>query len=190
MPAAALALAACYTETTTGLYGNGPVTTVELTDAPFPYDSVARVDIYIVSIAVRNEPDTSNTGTGWLTVAEPHRRFDLIALSGGVTDTLGGSVVPPGEYRAVRMVIDTDSSTVTSVTGQRVPVAWQSSAGRPTLYALVEHPIGIPETGTSVVIDFDVGRSFLLARDLGCTGRCDGFVFSPVFRAVNRYATD
>jgi Domain of unknown function (DUF4382) len=187
--AAALALAACYTETTTGIGGNGGKTTVELTDSPFPYDSVARVDIYIVSIAVRNEPDTSNTGTGWITVAEPHRRFDLIALSGGVTDTLGANVVPAGDYKAVRMVIDTDSSYVTSVTGQRVAVDWQSSAGRPSLFALVENPIGIPDSGTSVVIDFDVGRSFLLARDVGCPTRCDGFVFSPVFRAVNRYAT-
>ena len=186
---AALALAACYTETTTSVDTLGHLTTVELTDSPFPYDSVARVDIYIVSIAVRNAPDTSTSGTGWITVAEPRARFDLIGLSGGVTDTLGGSVVPPGDYGAVRMIIDTDSSYVTSVTGQRIPVAWQSSAGRPTLYALVENPIGIPETGTSVVIDFDVGRSFLAARDVGCTTRCEGFVFSPVFRAVNKYAT-
>ena len=130
--AAALALTACYTETTTSVDGLDRLTTVELTDSPFPYDSVARVDIYIVSIAVRNEPDTSSTGTGWITVAEPNARFDLIGLSGGVTDTLGSSVVPPGNYGAVRMIIDTDSSYVTSVTGQRIPVSWQSSAGRPT----------------------------------------------------------
>jgi len=190
LAAATLALAACYSESTTGLYDRTGETTVELTDSPFPYDSVSHVDIYILSIAVRNEPDTSDTGTGWITVAEPHRRFDLIALSGGVTDTLGASIVPAGDYQAVRMVIDTDSSSVTSVTGQRVPVAWQSSAGRPALYALVENPIGVPASGTSVVIDFDVGRSFLPARDVtGCSDRCDGFVFSPVFRAVNRYAT-
>ena len=109
---------------------------------------MARVDIYIVSIAVRNEPDTTNTAAGWVTVAEPRSRFNLVALSAGVTDTLGGSIVPPGQYRAVRMVIDTDSSSVTAITGQRVTVDWQSSAGRPTLYALVENPIGVPDTGT------------------------------------------
>jgi uncharacterized protein YjdB len=181
--AAVLALAACYSEHATRVRSNGPQVTVEITDAPFPYDSVARVDLYIVSIAVRNEPDTSNTATGWITVAEPRRRFDLVQLSGGVTDTLGGSAVPAGEYQAVRMVIDTDSSFVTAVTGQRLPVDWQSSAGRPTLYALVEDPIGIPDTGATVVIDFDVGRSFL------CDAPCHSFVFSPVFRAVNRVAT-
>jgi uncharacterized protein YjdB len=183
-----MALAACYAEDATRPFTRSPLTTVEITDSPFPYDSVARVDIYIVSIAVRNEPDTT-TGSGWITVAEPRRRFNLIELSGGVTDTLGGDVVPAGQYKAVRMVIDTDSSFVTARTGQRLAVDWQSSAGRATLYALVENPIGVPDTGTSIVIDFDVGRSFLPARDLGCATRCDGFVFSPVFRAVNRFAT-
>ena len=193
--AAAVALAACYHEDATRPQcdewrGCNPRATIaEITDSPFPYDSVARVDIYIVSIAVRNEPDTTNTGAGWIPVAEPRRRFNLIELSGGVTDTLGGDIVPAGQYKAVRMVIDTDSSFLTAVTGQRMAVDWQSSAGRPTLYALVENPIGIPDSGTSIVIDFDVGRSFLLARDLGCATRCDGFVFSPVFRAVNRFAT-
>jgi uncharacterized protein YjdB len=81
------------------------------------------------------------------------------------------------------MVIDTDSSSITALTGQRMVVDWQSSAGRPTLYALVENPIGIPDTGTSIVIDFDVGRSFLCGRT------CNGFVFSPMLRAVNRFAT-
>jgi hypothetical protein len=180
---AALFLAACYTENLTRSSGNGPKITVEITDAPFPYDSVARVDLYIVSIAVRNEPDTTNTATGWITVAEPRRRFNLIELSGGVTDTLGGDVVPAGQYKAVRMVIDTDSSFVTAVTGQRLPVDWQSSAGRPTLFALVEDPIGVSDAGTNVVIDFDVGRSLL------CGAPCHSFVFSPVFRAVNRFAT-
>jgi hypothetical protein len=182
LAAAALVLAACYSENATRP-SSGPKVTVEITDAPFPYDSVARVDLYIVSIAVRNEPDTTSAGTGWITVAEPLRRFDLIQLSGGVTDTLGGSLVPAGQYKAVRMVIDADSSSITALTGQPLPVDWQSSGGRPTLYALVEDPIGVSDSGANVVIDFDVGRSFL------CDAPCHSFVFSPVFRAVNRLAT-
>lgn len=185
--AAALATAvlasACYTDDPTQPLFGRPMTTIELTDAPFPYDSVARVDLFIVSIAVRTNPDTTNTAPGWITVATPRRRYNLIDLSGGVTDTLGGTIIPSGSYGAVRMVIDTDSSFITAKTGQRLAVDWQSSTGRPTLYALVENPIGVPDTGTSIVIDFDVGRSFL------CDAPCGSFVFSPVFRAVNRFAT-
>ena len=180
---AALALTACYAEDTVLGRSGTSQTTAEITDAPFPYDSVTRVDLYVVSIAVRAEPDTTNTGSGWITVAEPGKRFNLIALSGGVTDTLGGSIVPAGQYKAVRMVIDTDSSFVTAASGQRLPVDWQSSAGRPTLYALVEDPLGVTDAGANVVVDFDVGRSLL------CDAPCHSFVFSPVLRAVNRGAT-
>ena len=186
---ACLALAACYTEDSVGPQSTGPLTTVEITDAPFPFDSVARVDLYVVSIAVRTEADTSATATGWVTVAEPRRRFNLIALNNGVTDTLGGSIVPAGQYKAVRMIIDTDSTVVTASTGRPMPVDWQSSAGRPALYALVEDPIGVSDSGSRVVVDFDVGRSFLVSHGAGCGGTCDGFVFSPVFRAVNRSTT-
>jgi hypothetical protein len=172
----------CYSDDPAGLPDSSPATTIEITDAPFPYDSVARVDLYIVSIAVNAAADTS-TPTGWITVAEPRTRYNLIALSGGVTDTLGTNIVPAGTYRAVRMVIDTDSSSITAKDGGLLPVAWQSSAGRPTLFALVEDALAVPDSGASIVIDFDVGRSFL------CTTPCDTFTFSPVFRAVNRAAT-
>ena len=185
---AALVLTSCYEEDVNRPDYLGPLTTVEITDAPFPYDSVARVDIYVVSIAVNLAADTSTT-SGWITVAEPRRRFNLIALSGGVTDTLGGTIVPPGDYRAVRMVIDTDSSSITALTGQPMSVDWQSSAGRPTLFALVEDPIGIPDSGAHIVIDFDVGRSFLVNRTSYCATYCGEFTFSPVFRAVNLFAT-
>lgn len=177
-----LAVAACYADEAAAPAADPNATTIELTDAPFPYDSVARVDLFIVSIAVNTSADTTSA-TGWVVVAEPNRRFNLIDLAGGVTDTLGGTLIPAGTYRAVRMVIDTDSSSVTARNQAAVPVAWQNSSGRPTLFALVESAIGVPDTGTSIVIDFDVGRSFL------CDAPCTGFTFSPVFRAVNRYAT-
>lgn len=185
--AAALAAWSCYQDDTTGPGGRepfgAPFTTVEITDAPFPYDSVARVDLYIVSIQASPSPDTSDLNPDWVTIAEPHQAYNLIDLQGGVTDTLGGKIIPAGQYRAVRMVLDTDSSSITAKNGQPMPVAWQSSAGRPTLFAYVEDPIGVSDTGAQIVIDFDVGRSFL------CDAPCSSFVFSPVFRAVTKSAT-
>jgi len=180
--AAGVVLAGCYKDDPAGVRGDA-VTTVELTDAPFPYDSVARVDLYIASIAVRAEPDTSSGATGWITVATPRHRYNLIDLASGATDTVGGTVIPAGQYRAVRMVIETDSSSITATDGSTEPIDWQASVGQPSLYALVENPIGVPDTGTSIVIDVDAGRSFL------CAEPCHTFTFSPVFRAVSRYAT-
>jgi hypothetical protein len=83
------------------------------------------------------------------------------------------------------MVLNTDRSSVVGRDGAAVPVQWGSSAGMPTLYALVESPIDVAADGGDVVIDFDVGRSFL-CPGTSCSGE---LVFSPVFRAVDRDAT-
>jgi len=189
-PLAALALGAALVATscTEHRFLEGPpalerVTTVELTDDPFPYDSVARVDLFIVRIDVSEQPDTNPTSPSWHTVATPGRSYNLVELTGGATDTLGGTQIPAGTYRAVRMVIDPGQSSITAKDGRALPVDWQQTALNPILYALVEDPIGVSDAGAQIVIDFDVGRSFL------CSAPCTSFVFSPVFRAVNKAAT-
>lgn len=185
----ALAAGSCYQDDTTGPTRGKPTTTVELTDDPFPYDSVERVDLYVVKIEASTSLDTAPPATTcatcgpWVTVAEPRRAYNLIELSGGITDTLGGADIPPGQYRAIRMTLDTDSSSITAKNGQPMTVDWQSSAGRPVLYAYVENPINVTDFGAEIVIDFDAGRSFL------CQSPCSSFVFSPVFRAVNKSTT-
>jgi hypothetical protein len=46
-------------------------TQVFLIDAPFPYDQVARVDVYIVRVAAGTSADTTDTGPG--VIATPQR---------------------------------------------------------------------------------------------------------------------
>lgn len=180
----ALAAGSCYQDDSTGPPQGKPSTVVELTDDPFPYDSVERVDLYVAKIEASTTLDTSNLSPeSWVTVAEPHQAFNLIELSGGITAPLGGADIPAGQYRSIRMVLDTDSSSITAKNGQPMPVDWQSSAGRPVLYAYVENPINVTDFGAEIVIDFDAGRSFL------CSAPCSSFVFSPVFRAVSKSAT-
>ena len=55
----------------------------------------------------------------------------------------------------------------------------------PVLYAYVEQPMEVGDGTGSIVIDFDVGRSFLCPGAF-CTGT---LMFSPVFRAVNSNAS-
>jgi uncharacterized protein DUF4382/carboxypeptidase family protein len=180
------ALAACGSDGPTPVTTGNARTSVLLTDAPFPYDAIARVDLYIESIAVSSRADTSG-GPGsveWVTVAEPKRTFNLLDLQNGKTALLGDGVIPPGQYRAVRMVLDTQKSRIVDNAGKTVDVAWQSSAGHPTLFALVEAPIAMGASGGEIVIDFDVGRSFACLAD-----PCTGLTFLPWFRAVDRSRT-
>jgi hypothetical protein len=153
---------ACYQDETAGPRGN-PLARVLLTDAPFPYDSVASVNVYVMSVAASADPDTSG-GAEWETIAEPGRVFDLLALQQGNTALLGEGELTGQLYRAIRMVIDADRSSVRWKNGSDAAVRWPwPGSGAITLYALVAEPLfaTIDASEVEIVIDWDVGRSFL-----------------------------
>ena len=165
-----------------------------LTDDPFPYDRIERVDLYFVSVSASLTPDTG-AAAGFVTLAEPNRPINLLALQNGVTDELGAVVLPTGAITAVRVVIDTDSSSITLKNGRVLDgtstpgIAWQSSAGRPVLNALIHEQIAVPDTGAIVAIIYDVGQAFIPNQVLDSTSSDSGFVFSPVLRAADARRT-
>jgi hypothetical protein len=174
--------------------GNAPnssrQTKILLTDAPFPFDRVDRVDVYIVSVSGSLSPDTLTPGN-FITLATPNRRINLLDLENGVTDELGALELPEGVITAVRLVIDTDSSRITLKDGSVLDgssspgIQWQSSAGRPTLNALIHEQIAIPDSGGVVIIDIDVGKAFIPVQELDPASTDSSFIFSPVFRAAD-----
>lgn len=172
--------------------GPGPVaegkTAVFLTDAPFPFDAIARVDIHVEQIALSPSADTAEGAPDWVVVANPRRSFNLLDLQNGTTALLGEAAVPPGSYRAARLVFDparssmtgTDGEAILTVSGPGAPgIDWQAKGEVPSLFALVEDALAIGENGEDIVLDFDVGRSFLYDGQ----GR---FTFVPYLRAITR----
>lgn len=186
--AVALVAAACYKDDATAALNPGPTpkAKVLLTDDPFPFDSVQSVQVYVVSIAVSTHPDTGASADSmhWVTVAAPHRQIDLLTLQQGLTDSLGAGPVTADQYKAVLVTINVDSSAgIRFKNGSPAVVRWNGS-GQESYGVFVQAPITIPDTGAVIVIDFDVGRSFVY-NQLG-----DGaFDFFPAIRAVNRGAT-
>jgi hypothetical protein len=175
---------------------SGGATSTLLTDAPFPFDRVARVDLYVVSVSASLTPDTSSSQAGaFFTLATPNRRINVYALQNGIVDELGTTTLPAGPITAVRMVIDTDSSSITLksgtvLTGRSNPaIQWQSSAGRPTLNALVHEQIRVPNAGAIVVVDFDVGKAFIPVQEVNPASADSGFIFSPVIHAADASRT-
>lgn len=179
--AAALGVVAC-TASEIGPAGppNDGTTAVFLTDAPFPFDRIERVDIHIAEIALSPRADTSEGLPEWVTVARPGRTFNLLDLQNGATALLGEAEVPPGQYRAVRVVFDPTKSSMTDRDGSHPAIDWQAKGEAPSLFGLVEEPMAIDENGEDIVIDFDVGRSFLPDSST------DGFLFVPFLRAITR----
>jgi hypothetical protein len=179
---------ACYQDEAAPLNPSSPGARAKvlLTDDPFPFDSVQSVQIYVVSIAVSTRLDTGTSADSmhWVTVAAPHRQVDLLTLQQGLTDSLGTGPVTADQYNSVLVTINVDSSAgIRFKNGSQAVVRWNGS-GQESYASFVEAPINIPDTGAVIVIDFDVGRSFVY-NQLG-----DGaFDFFASIRAVNRGAT-
>ena len=184
---AAAALTGCYKDDSGGPQNRKPMATVLLTDAPFPFDTVQSVDVYVISISASTQPDTGGSADSmsWVTITEPHRRINLLTLQQGALAELGTGEVDAAQYRAVRVIIDGDSSEIRFADGTPALVHWGGS-GRQAIHAFVEAAVDVPAGAgeTEIVIDFDVGRSFHY-NDLGD----GGFNFLPWIRAVNRAAT-
>lgn len=187
--AAGAVVAACGDGLTDVLPPPDGMTRIYLTDAPFPYDQVDRVDVHIVSIAATTEADT---GAGvderdWVTVVTPDRRFNLLDLQRGTLALLGEIDLSAGTYRAVRVVIDASRSALVSPEGEALPVRWNDpqgdGTGLVTVYAFVEGTLDVPVDGANIVLDFDVGRSFITE------GAGPGYLFVPWIRAVNEAVT-
>jgi len=175
---------ACYQDDTTNPPSAKPLAQVLLTDAPFPYDSVASVNIYVDRIEANTSADTSGGGQ-WVLVAQPRRSFDLLTLQQGSTAFLGENELPAGQYATIRMVINADLSSIKWSDGSSALVHWPSpGGGEITLYAAVEEPLAVSSSGAVIVIDFDLGRSFLY--DYYGTRE---FTLLPWLRAVNSAAT-
>ena len=179
----AVSLAACYQDDATLNSPSAvrPVITVRLTDAPFPYDSLHSVSIYVVRIEANTTQDTSGDGH-WVVITEPRKSFDLLALQQGTTALLGAGEMPAGQYHAVRMTIDTSQSSITWNDAAQHPaqVNWH---GWSTIYAFVEYPVSVATQAADIVLDFDIGRSFLF----NFTGNYE-FDFTPQLRAINSAA--
>jgi len=169
-------LGACTNDGTVGRTGH---TRVLLTDSPFPYDRIARVDVHIVRVQVAASADTVNP-QAWTTLVEPKRTVNLLELQSGQTTLLGETAVNANTVGAVRLVINTSLSSVTDNAGRAVNVHWPVQ-GEFSIYSYVQGSLASFAEGTpeNLVIDFDVGRSF---EDVLGDG---SLVFIPWIRALD-----
>jgi hypothetical protein len=169
---------------------NGTVV-VQLTDAPFPFDSVKSVDVFIVRVDAKladtdsaqadaNTSDADRNANGWTTIAEPKAKFDLLTLQAGKLATLGQAPLPAGSYRGFRIVIDPAQSAVTLTNGQVVDVKWPS-AGRSGIKVNLDKPLAVTAGATTtLVVDFDVSQSFVMRGN----AMKNGLLFKPVLRGT------
>jgi uncharacterized protein DUF4382 len=172
---------------------------VQLTDAPFPTDSVKSVDIFVVRVDGRVEDvddasadqnvasESESESSGWKTLATPNASINLLALQNGVVSTVGQATIAAGSYSGFRLVIDPSKSSVTLknsqvLTSTSSPSVAFPSASRSGIKIVLAGPVVVGEDGkTTMVVDFDVGNSFVMR---GNSLAQNGLLFKPTIRAT------
>ncbi|HUQ97939.1 MAG TPA: DUF4382 domain-containing protein [Gemmatimonadaceae bacterium] len=164
---------------------NTGVLTIRLSDAPFPFSEVSRVDVFVVRVDARKteatDEESSNESAheGWTTVANPNTMVNLVDLSRGKTTNLGATTLATGTYKGFRLIIDPAQSSITLKDGTQPEIKFPS-AGKSGIKVKLDKPIELTENGSVMTLDFDIGRSFVMR---GNEAR-NGFNFRPVIRAV------
>jgi hypothetical protein len=164
--------------------------TVQLTDKPFPFSDVKRVDIYVVRIDAKlaetdpAEAENPSEMSGWTTLVSPNALINLLDLTNGKTANLGVATLPVGTYRSFRMVIDADKSSITLNDDTKPVVIWPA-AGQIGIKLLLDEPV-VVAAASNLLIDFDVGRSFVMR---GNSISLNGLLFKRVLRATSQQST-
>jgi len=177
----AFAIAACSDSSGTGT----GLLTVRLTDAPFPFSDVARVDVFVVRVDAKTASTTDEQAAdetnqdGWTTVAAPNSLINLLDLGSGKTMNLGATTLATGNYQSFRLILDTDRSSITLKDGTTPPISFPS-AGHSGIKVNLDAPIQLTENGSVMTLDFDIGRSFVMRGNKAS----NGFNFKPVIHAV------
>jgi hypothetical protein len=178
--AVAAAGLSCYEDSFLQPHFTQALTRVFLTGTPFPYGTVGTVEVYVVDISASTEADPAAGPDSWVRLATPMRRFDLQDMPQSRSILIDAVALPADQYHTVRVTIDQDSSTVRFIDGTEANVKWPDE-GFLAVFASVEEPISVPDSGTSVVINFDAELSFFS----GLGDPLHDFLFDPVVGAVN-----
>ncbi len=161
---------------------------VQLTDAPFPSDSVKSVDVWVLRVDARQADADSAAadsagGGGWTTIASPNASVNLLAYQNGNALPLGSSTLAAGNYLGFRLVIDPSKSSLTLQNGQvlnstSMPNVTFPSGSTSGIKIVLTKPITVTAgSTTTMLIDFQVNNSFVMR---GSSISQNGLLFKPV----------
>ncbi|HSP11678.1 MAG TPA: DUF4382 domain-containing protein [Salegentibacter sp.] len=144
--------------------------TVRMTDAPGDYDAV-KVDVLDVMVQVEVEQGVTDE-EGWLSLDDVEAgQYDLLELTGGITQELADSEIPAGFVSQIRLVLGPDNFV--TVDGVELPLA-TPSAQQSGLKLNLNQELEAGEH-YEFLLDFDVEESIVT------TGN-GGFILKPVIR--------
>ena len=154
---------------------------LRITDAPFPQEWIAEVNITVTGVDVRT--DNTDSSSPYLRLSNDTLTFNLADLRNGVTETLVDKEIGPGRIDLVRLYIGDANIVLTNgdLFDLKVP------SGAQTGLKLFIKPAIMVEGGITadLVLDFDLEKSLVPNGNIATIEGVKGFNFKPVVRVVN-----
>ncbi|PKD21518.1 carbohydrate-binding protein [Salegentibacter salinarum] len=165
----AFGFTSCSDDDENGIEEGNAQLTVRMTDAPGDYDEVW-VDVQ--DVMIKTEAEVGEEEGEWESLSNVETgRYDLLELTGGVSQLLADVEIPAGYLDQIRLVLGPDNVVV--IDGEENPMA-TPSAQQSGLKLNIQQEL---EAGESYeyLLDFDVDES------IGTTGN-GGYILKPVIR--------
>jgi hypothetical protein len=148
---------------------------ISMTDAPGDYEAVF---VHVTDVKIK--ADAAADEEGWVSLSNVQPGvYDLLKLTGGVTQLLADAEVPAGFLGQIRLILGNDNSVVINGESQALatPSAQQSGL---KLQVNQELEAGV---AYEYLLDFDVDKSIVSAGGSG------GFNLKPVIRLSAKEGT-
>lgn len=161
--------------------------TVQLTDAPFPFDLVAEANVTIFKVDARLkgevETETTEDGSNFVVLMEEEIPINLLDLTGGITEELVDVDVPVGTYDLVRVYVKGINVVLTDGRSFDLKVPSGEQTG---IKIFIDPGITVAtQLDANLLLDFDVSRSFIAKGNIDTVAGISGFNFTPVIKASN-----
>ena len=175
---------------------------VQLTDAPFPYELVAEANVTVYKVEARqvdndddsdddmNDDSSDDTDDSsdddnypFITLMEDEIDVNLLELTNGLTQQLAEIDVPAGSYDLIRVYVKGVNVVLTDGTVYDLKVPSGDASG---IKVFVDPAITVTSgLSSDLLLDFDVSKSFVAKGNLNTPAGLNGFNFKPVIKASN-----
>jgi len=135
--------------------------------------SVSEVNLHVKQVSIHRADTSANDSTsGWITIANTDTVINFLELINGETTVLADTLLAPGHYTQLRLLLDSDNTIV--VDGVELPLTIPSGT----------------QTGVKLNLDFNIEANqvyqvyldFNASQSIHQRGNIGGFIMRPTFR--------